>query len=182
MASWVKPPSQNGWTSQQGWGWTAGVPGPELTRHKGVELIICSAVAMLQSDGHSMQMRCHHQDRCGTINGGMWPWLPACHHRVTPYQHGAMAQVLRVPPTWQHQIDLACLSIRSKAYSDQVPRVVSKGVGPPVWPAVAADQGACRWALRKLLLVGIRGYSAWSICVHRGSIDQQSRDPRNLVA
>ncbi|CAL1149722.1 unnamed protein product [Cladocopium goreaui] len=28
-------------------------------------------------------------------------------------------QVLRVPPTWQHQIDLACLSIRSKAYSDQ---------------------------------------------------------------
>ncbi|CAJ1388806.1 unnamed protein product [Effrenium voratum] len=28
-------------------------------------------------------------------------------------------QVLRVPPTWQHQIDLACLAIRSKAYSDQ---------------------------------------------------------------
>ena len=28
-------------------------------------------------------------------------------------------QVLRVPPTWQHQIDLACLSIRSKAYCDQ---------------------------------------------------------------
>jgi intraflagellar transport protein 122 len=28
-------------------------------------------------------------------------------------------QVLRVPPTWQHQIDLSCLSIRSKAYSDQ---------------------------------------------------------------
>merc|ERR1719356_667353 len=28
-------------------------------------------------------------------------------------------QVLRVPPTWQHQIDLSCLAIRSKAYSDQ---------------------------------------------------------------
>merc|ERR1712072_626235 len=28
-------------------------------------------------------------------------------------------QILRVPPTWQHQIDLSCLSIRSKAYSDQ---------------------------------------------------------------
>jgi intraflagellar transport protein 122 len=28
-------------------------------------------------------------------------------------------QVLRVPPTWQHQIDISCLSIRSKAYSDQ---------------------------------------------------------------
>lgn len=28
-------------------------------------------------------------------------------------------QVLRVPPTWQQQIDLACLAIRSKAYSDQ---------------------------------------------------------------
>lgn len=27
-------------------------------------------------------------------------------------------QVLRVPPTWQHQIDLSCLAIRSKAYSD----------------------------------------------------------------
>merc|ERR1719453_1801704 len=28
-------------------------------------------------------------------------------------------QVLRVPPTWQHQIDLSCLGIRSKPYSDQ---------------------------------------------------------------
>lgn len=28
-------------------------------------------------------------------------------------------QVLRVPSTWQHQIDLSCLSIRSKPYSDQ---------------------------------------------------------------
>merc|ERR1719356_2152133 len=28
-------------------------------------------------------------------------------------------QVLRVPPTWQHQIDLNSLAIRSKAYSDQ---------------------------------------------------------------
>jgi intraflagellar transport protein 122 len=28
-------------------------------------------------------------------------------------------QVLRVPSTWQHQIDLSCLAIRSKAYSDQ---------------------------------------------------------------
>lgn len=28
-------------------------------------------------------------------------------------------QVLRVPPSWQHQIDLSCLAIRSKAYSDQ---------------------------------------------------------------
>jgi intraflagellar transport protein 122 len=28
-------------------------------------------------------------------------------------------QVLRVPPTWQHQIDLSCLSIRAKAHSDQ---------------------------------------------------------------
>jgi intraflagellar transport protein 122 len=28
-------------------------------------------------------------------------------------------QVLRVPPTWQHQIDLSCLAIRSKPYSDQ---------------------------------------------------------------
>jgi len=28
-------------------------------------------------------------------------------------------QVLRVPPAWQHQIDLSCLAIRSKAYSDQ---------------------------------------------------------------
>lgn len=28
-------------------------------------------------------------------------------------------QVLRVPSSWQHQIDLSCLAIRSKAYSDQ---------------------------------------------------------------
>merc|ERR1719387_2799772 len=28
-------------------------------------------------------------------------------------------QVLRVPPTWQHQIDLSCLAIRAKAHSDQ---------------------------------------------------------------
>jgi len=28
-------------------------------------------------------------------------------------------QVLRVLPAWQHQIDLSCLTIRSKAYSDQ---------------------------------------------------------------
>merc|ERR1740117_2265062 len=28
-------------------------------------------------------------------------------------------QVLRVPSTWQHQIDLSCLAIRSKQYSDQ---------------------------------------------------------------
>eukprot|EP00927_Polykrikos_kofoidii_P071466 TRINITY_DN6772_c0_g1_i1.p1 TRINITY_DN6772_c0_g1~~TRINITY_DN6772_c0_g1_i1.p1 ORF type:complete len:1294 (+),score=238.21 TRINITY_DN6772_c0_g1_i1:115-3996(+) len=28
-------------------------------------------------------------------------------------------QALRVPPTWQHQIDLSCLAIRSKAFSDQ---------------------------------------------------------------
>mmetsp|Transcript_56941 Transcript_56941/g.123236 ORF Transcript_56941/g.123236 Transcript_56941/m.123236 type:complete len:1277 (+) Transcript_56941:78-3908(+) len=28
-------------------------------------------------------------------------------------------QVLRVPSTWQHQIDLSCLAIRSKPYSDQ---------------------------------------------------------------
>ena len=42
-------------------------------------------------------------------------------HSLSPWDRHLQSyfQVLRVPPTWQHQIDLACLSIRSKAYSDQ---------------------------------------------------------------
>lgn len=44
-------------------------------------------------------------------------------HNLGAYKLARMAydklQVLRVPPAWQHQMDLSCLAIRSKAYSDQ---------------------------------------------------------------
>ena len=60
-----------------------------------------------------------------------------------PFHQNLCCQVLRVPPTWQHQIDLACLSIRSKAYSDQaagdffrherkVPRA-NRSLGVEIW-------------------------------------------------
>ena len=71
------------------------------------------------------------------------------HQRVFPIRSllnpAGLEQVLRVPPTWQHQIDLACLAIRSKAYSDQAPQF---------WPsgrAAAAVLGICQVAPKKIV-------------------------------